>query len=412
MPFTANDMLSIRFPENRFADFYLYDLTLTEGISELYRAEAIILSDTLHTYEQLAEALSLKATLTITQRLDDAKTTRTRYFSGIVTAISHAGVFYSSDKQDCFCYRLTIEPEMSRLRHVVRKVSYTRKTPLDVIAEMLSEYGIVPNFSEEFISRRPFNAFCIYNQETEADYRFLKRLLGLYGLSFMFRHKKAPAGAPGETELYFSAGELFPDGADIFYSDGRALPSVSDFDFRSSDEARNLWKLDRWTMENKTGFDGVLLQESYPNANVGSGGWKAGKTNPGDRRRIYTKHFHSYVREIPKEMVDADVGLILSAQLRAFEIRREIGRGAAENILLTPGRLIRIRHFYGPRDAGVLQAMVTKSTLHCRSKWPQSFAVSPEMKAEQEKIEAVFETMNYGPQAVKRFCPEPVEQEA
>ena len=51
MPFTANEMLSIRFPQNRFADFYLYDLTLTEGISELYRADAVILSDTLHKYE-------------------------------------------------------------------------------------------------------------------------------------------------------------------------------------------------------------------------------------------------------------------------------------------------------------------------------------------------------------------------
>ena len=282
MPFTANEMLSIRFPQNRFADFYLYDLTLTEGISELYRADAVILSDTLHTYEQLAEALSLKATISVTQRLNDSKTTRTRYFSGIVTEISHAGIFYGSNKQDCFCYRLTIEPEMSRLRHVVRKVAYTRKTPLDVITEMLSEYGIVPNFSEEFISRRPFNTFCIYNQETEPDERFLKRLLSLYGLSFTFRHKKAPADGSGETELYFSAGELFPDGTDISYSDGRALPPVSDFDFRSSDEARNLWKLDRWTMENKTGFDGVLLHESYPNANVGSGAWKAGKTNPGD----------------------------------------------------------------------------------------------------------------------------------
>ena len=110
-------------------------------------------------------------------------------------------------------------------------------------------------------------------------------------------------------------------------------------------------------------------------------------------------------------MVDADVGLILNAQLRAFEIRREIWQGAAENLLLTPGRLIRIRHFYGQRDGNVLQAMVTKSTLHCRSKWPQSFAVSPEMNTEQEKIEAVFDAMNYGPQAVKRFCPEPAEQE-
>ncbi len=411
MPFTVNDMLSIRFPENRFADFYLYDLTLSEGIAELYCADAVILSDTYHTYEQLAEALSLKAEITVTQRLNDSKTTRTRYFSGIVTGISHAGVFYGSDKQDCYCYRLTIEPEMSRLRHVVRKAAYTDKTPLDVIAEILSEYGIVPNFSEEFISRRPFNTFCIYNQETESDYCFLKRLLSLYGLSFMFRHKKAPAGGFGETELYFSAGELFPEGTDISYSDGRPVPSVSDFDFRSSDEIRNLWKLDRWTMENKTGFDGVLLQVSYPNANVGSAGWKTGKTNPGDRRRIYTKHFHSYAREISKEMVDADVRLILNAQLRAFEICRESWKGAAENLLPTPGRLIRIRHFYGQHNDSVLQAMVTKSMLRCRSKWPQSFAVSPDMSGEQEKIKAVFEAMNYGPQAVKRFCPEAAKQE-
>ena len=98
----VNETLSIKFPQDKFADFYLYDLTLTEGISDICRAEAVVLSDKPHSLEQLNEALDANVTVTVSQRLSDGKAKRTRFFHGIVTAVSHNGVLFSSGKKGYF----------------------------------------------------------------------------------------------------------------------------------------------------------------------------------------------------------------------------------------------------------------------------------------------------------------------
>ncbi|HBO58572.1 MAG TPA: hypothetical protein DD624_01495 [Alphaproteobacteria bacterium] len=398
----VNETLSIKFPQDKFADFYLYDLTLTEGISDICRAEAVVLSDKPHSLEQLNEALDANVTVTVSQRLSDGKAKRTRFFHGIVTAVSHNGVFYSSDKTDCFSYRLTIESELAVLRQVVRKVAYNNKTPIDVISELLSDYGIPPRFSEEYISRKPFVSDCIYNQTTVSDYAFLKRLLTLYGLSYTVKHPKVSNGGLGRAELYFSAGEHYPERSDVVYSDGRAPMAIEEFDFRSSDEPRNLWRLNEWAMTRGQGVDGVMLTETYPNSNVGSEKWKAGLTDAGNRRRIYTEHFHNYVRGVDKAKVDADVDLILQAQYRAFQIIKDVWTGTADNLLFMPCKRFRIKHFYGRRDSSAISGMVVKSVLHCHAKLPSSLAAVADWQADKEIVEVSFSAMNCADET--RYC--------
>ena len=67
MSTAVNDTLGIRFSGDKFNDFYLYDLNITEEISELYRAEAVVLSEKLYSLEQLQEILSLKVMITVSQ---------------------------------------------------------------------------------------------------------------------------------------------------------------------------------------------------------------------------------------------------------------------------------------------------------------------------------------------------------
>ena len=405
MPVAVNEMLNIKFAGGKFDDFYVYDVVMNEAISDLYEADVLVLSDKAYTYEQLSEALLLNVTLSITQRLSKATQKRTRWFSGIVTAIEHLGVFYASDKADCFSYRIKIEPALAKLRHVTRKAAYNRKTPVDVLSEIISGQGLKANISEEFVPRRPFNSFGIYEQDEESDYDFMKRLTSMYGLSFSFRHLKAASNGLADTELYFSAGERFPDWAEVVYSDKRSVPSVSQFDFRTENSANNLWKLDNWSMKRQDGYDGVMLQETYPNSNVGSYDWKVGKTDDKDKRRVYTSHFHGYTRDVDKKSVDDDVALILKAKYAAFQLEKDVWTGKGDNLLLMPCRMFSLTHFYGMKNGAAVSAMVTQTQTHCRAKWPATLAVSPDVNGNEEITEVAFSAMNYGGQSDKRFCP-------
>lgn len=405
MPVAVNEMLNIKFAGGKFDDFYVYDVMMKETISDLYEAEVLVLSDKAYTYEQLAEALSLNVTLSITQRLSKPTQKRTRWFNGIVTGIEHLGVFYASDKKDCFSYRVRIEPPMAKLKHITRKAAYNRKTPVDVLTDIVSAQGLRANFSEDFISRRLFNTFGIYEQDEESDYDFMKRLTSMYGLSFSFRHMKAASNGLADTEVYFSAGERFPDWADVVYSDGRSIPAVSQFDFFTENVDRNIWKMENWYMKRQDGYDGVMLQETYPNSNVGSYDWKVGKTEDKDKRRVYTSHFHGYARDVDKKSVDDDVALILKAKYAAFQLDKDVWTGKSENLLLMPCRMFTLAHFYSMKNETVISAMVTQSQTHCRAKWPATLAVAPYADRNEEIIEVSFSAMNYGAQSDKRFCP-------
>ncbi len=406
MSAAANEMLNIKFPDGKFDDFYVYDITIKEEISELYEADVLVLSDKAYTFEQLAEALQLNVTLSITQRLSRVTQKRTRWFSGIVTTVEHLGVFYASDKKDCFSYRLHIEPALSKLKYITRKASYNRKTPVDVLSAIIAGQGLRANFSEEFISRRPFNTFSIYDQDEESDYAFMKRLTSMYGLSFSFKHLKAASNGLADVDLFFSAGECYPDWTDIVYSDGRSVPPVSQFDFRTENIAGNIWRLDHWTMRQKDGYDGVMLQETYPSSNVGSYGWKVGKTEEKEKRCIYTAHFHGYTRDVDQKSVDDDISLILKAKYCSFQLEKDVWTGKSDNLLLTPCRIFSLAHFYGMKNSATVSAMVTKAHIHCRAKWPSALAVAPDIADNQEITEVSFKAMNYDGRSGKRFCPQ------
>jgi hypothetical protein len=385
-------------------DLYPWELVLEEGISRLYRGELTVLSETKHGMEEISGLLDKGISLTLTQRLGDDKTKRSRYLHGIVTEVKSAGVFRDIRKKDCYSYVLTIEPELARLRFTRLTAPYYRMNPVDIFETILGKYGIEARIEQKYISRNKYGKNLLFDQSETPDLDFLKGIAELYGISFTFVHPKTEAEVLGMAGLCFSDGEIFPL-SNVIYSDKREEPSIVNFDFLGFDEGQNTWKMDIWAMSKTIGFEGLKLNASYPNANYGSDHWKWGKTEKGDRYAIYSRLFHGYDRQAETGEVDDDIALILEARRRATEQAKARWTAGAANLALRPGLILKLRHFYGMKDQESITALVTGISLHHKMRWPSYLAVHLEDSGE-EITEVQGICVDWGTGAEKRFCPD------
>jgi uncharacterized protein involved in type VI secretion and phage assembly len=70
--------LTLRLAGGGYEDLYPWDLVLEEGFSRLYRGELTVVSEMKHTLAEFSGILDKGISLALTQKLEDAKTTRTR----------------------------------------------------------------------------------------------------------------------------------------------------------------------------------------------------------------------------------------------------------------------------------------------------------------------------------------------
>jgi uncharacterized protein involved in type VI secretion and phage assembly len=392
-------MFSLHLAGGTYTDLFPYELVLEEGISTLYKGILTVLTAEKHTHENLMEIVDKIVSLAITQKLSDGKNTRTRYLHGIVTGITSNGVFGAGDKLKCYRHILTIEPELARLRLNRATSPFYRKTPDDIIKEILAKHKLTAQIPSQYLNHSKFSTHLMFEQSGASDLDFLQSILSLYGLSFCYRH---PAfQGLGSAELFFTEGSYFPD-AVLEYSDKRKIPDVIEFDFTGSMEDKNIWKMDKWHISESIGVDGVELTAPYPNANYGSDKWRQGSTAPGDRFINFNHIFHGYERETPFAEIDNDIALILSAHYRSLQLAKSTLTGEASNIALQCGRVIHLAHFYGMDDKSIISALLTDTRLHCRTAWPQHLSVQPE-GAGDETMAVALTCMNYGLND-KRYC--------
>ncbi|MDR2663878.1 MAG: phage late control D family protein [Treponema sp.] len=384
-------------------DLYPWDLVLEEGFSRLYRGELTVLSEKKHTLEELSGLLDKGVSLTITQKLEEVKTGRTRYLHGIVTGIRSAGVFSNGKVKDCYSYVLIIEPELARLTFTRLTAPYYRMNPADIFEAILNKYDLHARIEGNYFSRSKYGKNLLFDQSETSDFDFLKGIAGLYGISFTFVHPAVQSKALGLGVLYFSDGKIFPL-SDVVYSDKQEEPPTVNFDFLSAAEEQHIWKMDSWTMTKTIGVDGFKLNALYPNANYGSDQWKWGKTGKGDCYEGYNRLFHGYDRQVETGEVDADIRLILEAQRRVAEQAKSRWTAGAANLALRPGLILELEHFYGMKDKERIIALVTNTRLHHRVRWPANLAVRLE-DAEGEMTEVRGDCMDWGSTAEKRFCP-------
>ncbi|MDR1030662.1 MAG: phage late control D family protein [Treponema sp.] len=386
-------------------DLYPWDLVLEEGFSRLYRGELTVLSEKKHTMGELSDLLDKGISLIITQTLADAKTRRIRCLHGIVTEVRNAGVFSNGKIKDSYSYVFVIEPELARLRFTRLSAPYYRVNPVDIFEALLDKYGLSANIDGQYCSRSKYGKNLLFDQTEASDLDFLKRIAGLYGISFTFVHPQTQAKALSSALLYFSDGKQFPL-SDIEYSDGRKeKQSGLKFDFLSAAEGQNIWKMESWTMTQTIGVDGFKLSTSYPNANYGSDQWKWGNTEKGSRYLHYHRFFHGYERRTETTEVDEDIRLILEAQCRTAAQAKARWTFGAANLALRPGLILELRHFYGMKDRDCIMALVTGTKLHHRVRWPVDLAVRMEDSG-GELSEVQGDCMDWGSTAEKRFCPQ------
>ncbi|MDR2758062.1 MAG: phage late control D family protein [Spirochaetaceae bacterium] len=389
--------------EGKCPDIYPWDLVLEEGFSRLYRGELTVLSEKKHGMEELSELLDKGISLTVTQKLQDAKTERIRYLHGIVTGVRCAGVFSNGKEKDCYSYVLTVEPELARLAFTRLTAPYYRMNPPGIIEAILDRHGLSARMEQNYISRTKYGKNLLFDQAETSDLDFIESIAELYGISFIFVHPKSQADALGAAVLYFSDGEKFPL-SDAAYSDKREEPHTVNFDFLNFEEGQHIWRMDTWTMTKTIGFDGFKLNATYPNLTYGSDQWKWGRTEKGERYAGYNRLFHSYDRQAGTAEVDADLMLILEARRRATEQSKNRWTAGATNLALRPGLILELRHFYGMKDRDLITALVTGITLHHRSRWPSYLAARMEDSG-GEITEVQGTCLDWGKDAEKRFCP-------
>jgi len=395
--------LSLKIAGGGFDDFYPYELSLEEGLSRVYRGELSVFTQKRREQKDLRELLEQKATLVISQRLAGGSIVRSRYLHGIITSAADLGVVSRGKGSECYRHIIIIESDLARLRHTSLICPYYRKTPPDIIEEILSHYGIEGKFSSEFINRSSFSKNLMFDQAEVSDLEFISGIMELYGISWNFIHGKTSRENVGTAELYFSEGSRYPQ---VFYeySDKRKVPEIEQFDFLDYDEGRNVWKMDKWRMESRIGVEGLEVSAPYPMTNSGSREWSWGGVKPGKRYYNYGSLFHGYIRQTPNDEIDADIKRSIEALKTCFTVDCENWNGGTQTIAVMPGLVLNLRHFRGSGDNGIISAFVTDSTLRFRAKWPKGLAAPPSGEEPTETAQLEFKAMDWGNDSEKRFC--------
>ncbi|MFP3040545.1 phage late control D family protein [Treponema primitia] len=394
--------LAMKIAGGGYDDFFPYELTLEEGFSRVSRGELTVITKTCRSQKDLASLLERQVSLQINQPIAGGLVTRSRRFHSIITGVASPGVVSGGESSPCYRHIITIESEFALLRSTRLSYPFYRKTPADIIEEILARYRIRGQFAETYFNRSGYSKNLKFDQAGESDLDFIRHVMNLYGISWTFVHGPAPQGI-GTAELFFTEGNKFPPPF-YEYSDKRKIPGIEQFDFINYNEGGNLWKMDSWRMENTLGVDGMELNASYPEFNYGSKEWRWGDIGPGKRYHSRSSLFHGYEQHTPPAEIDRDLKQILEGQRLALALEKQTWSGGAENILLMPGLVFELGHFYGSKDKGLLGVLVIASHLHVRSLWPKDMA-SPPVDAETgELVQVEFNAADWGRDSEKRYC--------
>jgi hypothetical protein len=155
-------------------------------------------------------------------------------------------------------------------------------------------------------------------------------------------------------------------------------------------------------MENTIGVDGLEIIAAYPEANFGSREWRWGDDQPGKRYYSYGSLFHGYEQRTQTAEIDGDIKKIIDARRLSFLLAREKWSGRAGNIIIMPGLIFELGHFYGSRDSGRITALVKESRLHVRALWPGDMARPDTETGELAEVE--FNAADWGRDSAKRLC--------
>lgn len=188
-----------------------YKCILSEGISVPFRAVVTLFSKDALKRNSLNGCLNVKTEITLLQYNTAGSISRGRRFQGIITSYRSLGLVSSlgstASGDDCYCYELTIEPEMvlMGLNRRTRRFS-SDSTPTDVISEIFASYQQNCEISSSMFDRIPENGY-ILQQNNESDLSFINRICRNFGFNYVFELTPAEDdSSKSSVKVVFSRG--------------------------------------------------------------------------------------------------------------------------------------------------------------------------------------------------------------
>jgi uncharacterized protein involved in type VI secretion and phage assembly len=295
----------------------------------------------------------------------------------------------------------------------MRTRSFYGKSPLDIIRDILAEYGIkgaskvdfsscITSSLADFSAKGADSSKLLFEQVGQSDQNFIESLMAMYGFTFLFTHPSGKAGERVDPILYLSTGDKYPALPLTIGDSVKSVDKPRDFKVSLEVDSADRMTLDSFSMKNQLNTDRVILSAPYPNGGSGNPNWKQGDANSAYFAN-YSNMFHAYVRDTSATVINKDVEIILKAAQAAFDTRKTVYSGEARNILLVPGLLLNV---HGVGDTAV-PARIVSSALTAQTEWNNSNGRAPgvESDSSEGRVETEFTALPWADSP--RFCADP-----
>jgi type VI secretion system secreted protein VgrG len=179
-----------------------------EGINQVSFIDLLTVSDFEYKEEDLEEMVGKPATLTLAEPFDQSL--QFSRFDGVIYEFHEQDPFQVTKNR--FIYRLIIRPKVWKLSIGNNSRSFPNKTKIDVIKEVLEEYGLVKgnHFETHYFKESVYPTLSQILQCEISDWTFIRRLMDETGINFYFGATKD--GDKEEMLHIVDANAFFPKG--------------------------------------------------------------------------------------------------------------------------------------------------------------------------------------------------------
>lgn len=355
-----NTVLELYITNAEKFNFYLHELNLTEGISQLSEACLTVYSSTAFSRVDLQKLISSFASVKITQK-NNSNQFISRFFSGVISSVRHCGVAQRTQTKTICKYQLIVQSPLAKLQYAFPRRYSTSTSVGDLIGQILKDHNITGSVPDDVAGKvHP------YFQGGSSDYEFLLRLLAEYDLNYMFKSLSTDGSEP-EMHIFKTAPVLASD----VIVNNQTLSEPQTLDFHCHNAKKNIFVMNSWEMSSSMGVDGVDI---YYEDLFG----QQSSTSSGEKGSARKKVFNSMPFGAT-ETGDAD--RIVKSLLAGIESRKTIWQGTTNYLTAVPGMTLNVAEFDNTEES--VTALVTTAQLTVITPWPSDFGACPDPDAKQ-----------------------------
>jgi len=361
--------LTMKIEGGACSDVIAWNLELTEGLGEPYRAVVTTASEKMRTPSDLrSQALGKRVVVSVEQYFENGLVTR--HLDGIVTEVRHEGpasmrpewlAQFSSERPKGSLYAFVIEPTLVGLKLARRTQDYPDTTPLKAIQAVLDRHNISPIIDGAYVDAEAYSSKVRFVQNDETDWDFLHRLLSRYGLSYAFAHD-----GQGPEKLYLSDGKSFPSCCALDFENLDGYADGETLNFSCVKQQPGNFPMTRFAASGALGVDYVRDRFLRPAKSV------ALEKEFGDaestRRWLLSDAPAGYGEHADDKSVDDDFQRAADALKARLALARNAWQGETASVAAMPGRVISLTGFLdasGDSDQPI-KAKVVRSRLAVR----------------------------------------------